>query len=191
MRDIDLPTSNIDTFIDELIEHEQSATDENDSAVWHDVSRWRGLPKLEDKQYNQTPYLWLWQGNTRYHKQGIENFAPEGTCDLIFIVADYLPKYDDGLLRTDILQRQNSLVKKLETSLIDSRFVGAVNGIVFNPLRYLMSGKAASAWGYAQYDTVQFYYGGSSQVFPFTGKPLREDWYVSVITMSAYFDNRD
>ncbi len=179
--------STIDTAIDQIIAHEKTITDNENNKVFGDkVCRWRGIPKQPSMRPGENCYLWIWQGRPAFKKKTTNNLWAEGNCDLIFIIAQYIDKYDDGSLREDILQQRNGLVKKFGASLIDSVHVD----ITKDAMTYPSDGSWYFISGDNVVDTEDFYYGGISQVFPLTGKPVPENWYLSVVTSTIYFNNR-
>lgn len=178
----------VDMAFDAIIAHEKTILDlENQKVFGEKVGRWRGIPKQPSMKPGDNCYLWLWQGKTILKKEGTPNCAPEGYSDIIFILAQYIDKYDDGELREDILQQQNGLLKTFTDSLKDSTFVDADD----NCMTYPTDGSWYFRGGNNIIDTVDPYYGGIGQVFPFTGKPVPENWYLWVVTSTIYFDNRN
>lgn len=179
--------SQIDIFLDGIIAHEKLITDNDDELLFADnVGRWRGFPAKPSMLPKQSPYLWIWQGKVHFNKKSIENVAADGHCDIQFILAQYLERFENGEMRTDIMQSRNQLVKKFEVSLIDSRHADiAKDTMVYD------TGKAYFISGPNIIDTEDFYIGGIGQIFPLTGKAVPDNWYISVLTSTIYFNNRN
>jgi hypothetical protein len=143
------------------------------------------LPDQPQKSLQQSAYLWTWQGRTLYFKRGVENMAADGNADLIFILGQYLPKHKNtGLLTDNLLQQKNALVKKFQRSLIDSRFQDAgKDTFSYDTSRwYFLSGPNMA-------DVEDFHYGAINFGIPLTSGT--EDWALSILTSTIYFDNRN
>lgn len=186
-RELVLDEFRVDQAIDQLLAHEKTVTDNAQQKIFaNNVGRWRGLPKEDQLLKDKSPFLWIWQGDLFFKKEGVETLSPEGNCDLIFILAQYLPKFEDNEIRTDVWQKKNALLKKFERTLISSKFSGSKDAMTYpsDASWYFINGPNVI-------DTEKFYYGGINQIFPFTGLPLQKDWYISVVTSTIYFDNRN
>lgn len=181
-----LPDSQIDLAVADIIDHEKSIQSDGED-LWYEVKRFQGIPMNTNRRIDQSPFLWIWQEGTKYHKPGMENAAQEGVTDLVFIIAQYIPLLDDGSFREDIIQRKNKLVKKFESTLIDKIHTDAPpDGMTYDTSKWWF---LSSGMGYGDmWDIEKFYH--APMIFPYTGKPVPDGWFISVLTSTMKFVNK-
>ncbi len=187
-----LTPSRIDIAIDAFIAHYKTAVDLDEEKIFdeREVRRWAGMSRVEETQ-TEKRCLYFWRGRANYMSPSLEKANPRGEIDIILIPMQYLSNETNDELRSDALQLQNSLVKKVFAMLGDNRDASIVQPFNYSAINYDFRWK----YGDGQngrlliYDSEELYKPGD--IFPFSRSVMPDGWYASVLTLTLQFDNQN
>lgn len=167
-----------------LLDHESTVAYEGSDPFWGYVGT---LEQFGSKHItpDMSPALVIHQGDDKYSQPGIQSYFVEGHANLVFLMYAYIPKFDDGQLRTDMLFLRNNLTGFFFDTMIDAATYA------FNDSRYGYPFEEDKFYPINnQYSPVTFKSARTSEFRSFYGDKLNDNWYEIKAVITFYFNNR-